>query len=292
MEVKSNTLFIGNPGAGKSTFLNGLLQRPAFASGISLGKGLTSVCQIERDDYGNVYLDTPGLSDVTMREKAAHEISKALRNGGLFKIFFVITLETGRIRGDDKTTMRLVTQAAPIGNFYSIIVNKLEPEVIELLKDPQQKREFITMLNEGLPGATAIHFNEYDPTLAAKKNMVPILSPELLAFILGAPTLLIPSEQVKDVRANEYEEIKEAFNKELTMLRENNDVLQQKVQEQAQKYEEIVRQNKEQQEQMQAQFATQMSQMKQNYERLISEAKKKSKGRGFSISLGPLSFRI
>jgi len=290
--IQANTLLIGNPGTGKSTILNGLLQRQAFESGVSLGKGLTSVCQVERDSMGNVYIDTPGLSDVFMREKAAQEISKALRTGGIFKIFFVITLEAGRIRGDDKTTIRLVTQAAPIGSRYSIIVNKLEPEIIELLKEPQQKAGFIAMLNEGLPGATAIHFNQIDPELSAKKNKVPILSPELLTFINCAPSLLIPPEQVKQVRPNEFDEIKETFDKELRALREDKVLLEQKIQEQSKKYEEIVRQNEEQQKKLETQFAAQMNQMKQHYDKLIEEAKKKSTKRGFSISLGPLSFKF
>ncbi len=44
---------------------------------------------------GNRDIDTPGLSDVKKRERAAIEIEKALKKRGLFKIFFVITLESG-----------------------------------------------------------------------------------------------------------------------------------------------------------------------------------------------------
>jgi len=228
-----------------------------------------------------------------MRTKAAQEISRALRNGGLFKIIFVITLEAGRIRGDDKTTIRLVTQASPIGHFYSIIVNKLEPEIISLLQDPQQAKELITMLNDGLPGASAVYFNQLDLDLQAKNNVVPALSSELLAFINAAPTLLIPSEQVKDVRTNEFDEIKEKLEKELTLMAQSKDLLEIKAKEQAEKYEQIVRENKEQQEKMERQHTAQMNAMKQTFDRQIEEAKKQAKKKGgFALSIGPFTFRF
>jgi len=282
------TILIGNPGAGKSTLFNGILQRPAFLSGISLGKGLTRVCQVEHDEFGNVYIDTPGLADITMREKAAQEISTALRRGGLFKIIFVITTEDGRIRCDDKTTIRLVTQAAPIGSLYSIIVNKEIPEVLELLQNSKVKQDFITMLNAGLPGASKVFINPWDDSLRGKNNMVPILPAELLQFLLSAPTLVIPPENVKDVQANEFEEIKKVLEKELEELKSNAVLLQQKIEEQRVKYEDTLRKNNEHQQQMQQQFQQQTNQMKQHYEHLISQAKSRGRKRGFMGILGDL----
>jgi hypothetical protein len=38
-------------------------------------------------------MDTPGLSDIEMRKKAAEEITKALKKNGKYYLFFVVTLD-------------------------------------------------------------------------------------------------------------------------------------------------------------------------------------------------------
>merc|ERR1712060_85686 len=92
---------------------------------MSLGKGLTVELQREEVD-GNVYMDTPGLADVELREAAARAISRALKQDGWYKLFFVITLEAGRIRPQDQTTLKLVLTAAPeIQENYGVIITKV-----------------------------------------------------------------------------------------------------------------------------------------------------------------------
>ena len=73
-----NLILLGNPGTGKSTFLNGMIRKRAFTSGFSVGKGLTQ----DLDTYissNTCYMDTPGLDDVTNRREAAAAITKALK---------------------------------------------------------------------------------------------------------------------------------------------------------------------------------------------------------------------
>ncbi len=91
--LEPTILLIGNPGVGKSTLSmgNGLLKKSEFKSGVSLGSGMTKILQVV-DELENCYTDTPGLSDTKMRKQAAVEIEKALKSGGSFKVFFVITL--------------------------------------------------------------------------------------------------------------------------------------------------------------------------------------------------------
>ena len=57
-----NILVVGNPGAGKSTILNTLLQKAQFKSGASLGVGLTFRFD-KFQENGITYMDTPGLCD-------------------------------------------------------------------------------------------------------------------------------------------------------------------------------------------------------------------------------------
>ena len=71
-------LFIGNPGTGKSTIANCIAERVLFKSGISFISGKTQKIDLEKHD-GITYLDTPGLSDINMRQVAANSITKALK---------------------------------------------------------------------------------------------------------------------------------------------------------------------------------------------------------------------
>ena len=88
-------LFVGNPGGGKSTLLNSLLGKLHFKSGVSFGQGLTTLFDSSVQD-GVTFCDTPGLLDTALRQQAAEEITKALKQDGVYRIFFVVTLEAGR----------------------------------------------------------------------------------------------------------------------------------------------------------------------------------------------------
>merc|ERR1712050_711336 len=103
----TNFVLVGNPGVGKSAILNGLTGTKNFPSGISIGAGLTSQLAMFKYD-GDVYMDTPGLSDIELRREAAVSIKKAMSRGGKFKLFFVLTIEAGRCRPADVMTMKLV----------------------------------------------------------------------------------------------------------------------------------------------------------------------------------------
>ena len=130
-------LMVGNPGAGKSTLLNCLIGEVRFRSGFSVGGGLTYELQKEDIPGKGVFLDTPGLTDVVMREQAAKAISEALRQNGVYRIFFVINLDSGRVRPQDKVTIKLVTDAchAVPGFVYSIIINQLSKRAIQTFQD-------------------------------------------------------------------------------------------------------------------------------------------------------------
>ena len=115
---------IGNPGAGKSTMLNSILKKAYFKSGYSRGTGLTFKFDI-KTVAGVNYFDTPGLSDIEKRKEAAEAITESLKQEGLYKVYFVCTLEAGRLRPDDVTLLKLILESSQDLTSYYVIVNRV-----------------------------------------------------------------------------------------------------------------------------------------------------------------------
>jgi len=201
---------IGNPGVGKSVILNGLVGSVVFASGLSYGRGLTSCLQKHTVRGGNTYCDTPGLSDTMMRERAAEEIGRALRQGGVFKIIFVMTLEAGRVRPDDNATRKLVLEAAPeIGFRYSILINKVSSAQKKGLGVPQNLDSLRMSLMADCRGDVKmtdhISICGHIDGLEESPDTVPNLPNELLAFLDAVPPCVITPEKVSEINWNAYE---------------------------------------------------------------------------------------
>ena len=128
-------IFIGNPGNGKSTLLNILCNAAKFKGGYAVGAGLTTVHQ--RVTIGGItYTDTPGLNDPDekQRKKSCEEISTALKNGGDYKVIFVVGEKNGRVLAEDSATMNMVLAAAPEirMNKFGVIVNQVSAKTAAL----------------------------------------------------------------------------------------------------------------------------------------------------------------
>jgi len=101
-----------------------------------------------------------------------------------------VTLEEGRIRPDDKQTMKLIIEAAQI-QMYSVIINKLAAEIMEILQHPQSKQELIHLFNEGLPGTQSILLYPFCTMLRSKDRIIPITA-ELRQFVIDSPVTAVP----------------------------------------------------------------------------------------------------
>ena len=114
-----------------------------------------------KEHNGIKYLDTPGLSDIKLRKQAAEAITTALKQGGTYQVFFVISLESGRVRPEDVTTIKLVLESASDIKHFSLIINKLSTAVLDRLLDENAKN-LRTMVTELL---VQINCNDNPPTV-------------------------------------------------------------------------------------------------------------------------------
>lgn len=123
-------VFCGNPGVGKSTLCNSIFQEPIFPSGFSVFGGMTEHQQ-EHIHQHKLYVDTPGLDNPESSEKAAKEIEKALKHNNNYKIVFVTTMESGRIRPADLATINVVSDAIKTQFEYGLVFNKVSKAALE-----------------------------------------------------------------------------------------------------------------------------------------------------------------
>ena len=223
---------IGNPGAGKSTLLNGMAGEFLFKSGVAIGKGMTYKLDEKQNRKGIYFMDTPGLDDVNLRKQAGEAISKALKKGGKFKLLFVVTTESGRVRSQDISMMRVVLEAAQeIENGYGIIINKVSMPMMNILSDKENMITLLTTMftniNERNQPAP-IHSLPLVETLHDLNDVVPDLGvlPDLEKFIVELPTVNLTPEEAADINVEQYDELREKVETEMKELSEDKQRLQ------------------------------------------------------------------
>jgi len=77
------------------------------------------------------------------------------------------------------------------------------------------------MLNEDLPGTTFIYVSVYKAELSAKMNVLSNMDDGFFNFIANAPFIEIAPSNVKDIRSNEFEAIKEQLMNTIAELKDN-----------------------------------------------------------------------
>lgn len=138
----------------------------------------------------------------------------------------MITLESGQVKPDDKTTIQLVLNSAPqIDHNYSIIINKVPLKTVQKLMENQKDLDRLrAVINHGLPGTNSICCNIKHPDLEDQDDTVVELDPKVLDFIKTAPTVIISKETVASVSIK-YEETLGKISEELEKLRKDNEFM-------------------------------------------------------------------
>lgn len=206
-------IFIGNPGVGESTILNGLAGKVLFRSGVSIGRGLTRRLQTELVD-GMMLVDTPGLHDPEAQHQAAAEIGDALKLDGEYKLFFVVCLDAGRVRLFDLVMMRTVFAALKdvnVGGNYSIIVTKVKKSIWERIEGDEAKDFTACLFPKGIPPTSSIFPFHLDNTLDDESDVQISLPDELKSFILrDFPVVKIDKRLVKQLEVDKGEALLKA----------------------------------------------------------------------------------
>ena len=236
-------LFIGNPGVGKSTLINCLAEKVLFKNGVSIGGGMTYQLE-EKKHNGITFMDTPGLADIKLRKAAAQAITKALKKNGTYQIFFVVTLEAGRVRAQGLTTIRLVLENATDITSYSLIVNKLTPRLYkELLGNEGKKlRQLVAELN--FRGAQNVHPPEI--LLLLRKDQLDDADNAfaelegLKSFVENAPCVKVIPNHVRNIPGDDYFDKQLALmQNEIDRLRRNNEEMRIHLQQTEKRYREM-----------------------------------------------------
>lgn len=173
-------IVIGNPGVGKSSILNALISSNIFTSGISLGRGLTEYHKTVEYNH-DLYTDTVGLYDEKLMHHALQDLEKLFSNGGDYTICFIITLESGRIKPRDIEMINMVSQTLEINNKYSLIINKIEPEIMENMEVISNIDEFETIIYKCLSLESEILYVKLYKSISELKGR------EIYKFLIKAP---------------------------------------------------------------------------------------------------------
>lgn len=214
-------IFIGNPGVGKSALINSLIGKPVAQSGISAGTGLTQFFS-SYEHSGINYMDTPGLADVEKREQAAREIESALKKEGRYHIFFVVTLEAGRVKPEDVTTINTVMDAVKLENpGFNIVVNKLMPkEKHVIMKDEVKMASVYAQLNAGKHKTNSIMYIDNDRDMDDERSELITINPSLAQFFYEtSKSVVIRSQDVGIIQTDEFEAMKAQFESTLSALK-------------------------------------------------------------------------
>lgn len=186
--------------------------------------------QLDMRTKGNqTFLDTPGLSDTALRQQAAAAITEALQQGGIYRVVFVITLESGRVRPADVATIQTVLGAADrIQNNYAIIINKILPSKCEAVLQNLEKITASIFSND-VPATPFVHINPKIEDLEDRDDVLAEPTADLLAFLAEMPMIRIEKEEVRTIQADDFDARSQALETAIAEFVKDKERMQQQM---------------------------------------------------------------
>jgi GTPase Era involved in 16S rRNA processing len=220
-KAKEYLLFVGNSGTGKSTLINSLIGKKVAEARISSSR-ITNVSTFYEHN-GKYFIDTPGLQNTNTKfqEQAASEIEKALKKDGKYRIFFVITLQSGRVEAADIATINIIMDAIKDNNNrFNIIINKVsKKEKNKILGNPEEMAKIYVAINSGKYKTNSIMYIDNSRDIDDDKTEFIKIEPILADFIYNKSIAIdISKQKVSKVETNEYDIIKNKLDLEKSKL--------------------------------------------------------------------------
>ncbi len=163
------------------------------------------------------------------RKLAAVEINKALKQNGNYRLVFVCTVEAGRVRTDDVTTIQTVLEAVEDDKFpYGILLNKASERIVTAYNsDDTANQSLQVCLNYGHRPTDQIFLYPFDRQLEDADDKVVEPRADFLEFLDGMKAKVLKPEQVKTIEIEKFEEMKQEFEQEIARLQNNSACMQQ-----------------------------------------------------------------
>lgn len=140
---------------------------------------------------------------------------------------FVCTVEAGRVRPDDVTTIHTVLGAINDDRFpYGIVVNKASNKFVSNYNTDKDVYESVrACLNHGHRPTEHIFLYPYDRELEDIDDALIEPHQDFLLFISGMPSQLLPAYLIKTVDVEDFEVKKQRFELEIAQLKLTRDRL-------------------------------------------------------------------
>ena len=175
------------------------------------------------------FCDTPGLADVRQKIEAGVAIRESLNLGGPHKILFFCKLDDGRVNMSDKTTMKLVHDAAKeIGSKFGVVVNKVSKKSLRKIKNqPGLEKQYRELICEGIPATSHVLFLPIVEDLEEEEDALVSLDKlsGIQEFVEKVPTINLTPNMVEYIRVEEFDFVMQ----ELKDIKSDNEKLKKDV---------------------------------------------------------------
>merc|ERR1711915_182791 len=144
---------------------------------------------------------------------------------GEYRLFFVFTLEAGRVRPADKATMQMVLGAAPeIGSKYGLIINKVSRAAADkVMKDASAQEAILGAMFAEVQPTVYVNFNPKNDALEDADDVVAPLPEALENFIRHMPAVHVTSSKGSTIRDDQFEKLLDALQKDNKALQSQLD---------------------------------------------------------------------